>query len=91
MIYLDSRYADGKIFKADSPKDESTIVTVYRRWPTSRLSFFTYEWVETDRLDIISWKFLGSPNFWWKILDFNPELKDCTNIAPGTQIRIPNV
>lgn len=90
MIFLDSRYADGRIFKAKNPQTDQLTVTVYRNWPTKLVNYFIYEWVETDRLDILSWRFFGSPAYWWKLLDANPELKDCTSILPGTQLRIPN-
>lgn len=91
MIYLDSRYADGNIFKALNPQNNQTAVTVFRTWPTLVANYFIYEWVETDRLDILAWKFFGSSAYWWKILDANPEIADCTSISPGTQLRIPSV
>lgn len=91
MIFLDSRYADGVIFKAwDSRKSEYHI-TVFRTWPSTVYSYFIYEWVNGDRLDNLASKYLGNPEFWWQILDANPEIVDPLTIAPGTQIRIPNV
>lgn len=91
MIFLDSRYSNGRIFKAENPNNQQLTVTVFRTWPVQTSRFFMYEWVETDRLDILAWKFYGSANQWWKILDANPEIHDCTSIKPGTQLRIPNV
>lgn len=90
MIYLDSRYVDGPLFKAWDARKNQYHLTVFRQWPSYQVAFFIYEWVEGDRLDNISNKFLNTPEFWWKILDINPEINDPTSIAPGTHIRIPS-
>ena len=90
MIFLDSRYVDGRLFKAQDSRTNKYQVSVFRTFPTSVNSFFYYEWVETDRLDNLANRFLGSPSLWWRILDFNPEILDPFNIAPGTQLRMPN-
>lgn len=90
MIYLDSRYADGRIFKAWNAKKQQYDLTVFREWPSYAQSFFIYEWVETDRLDNIATRFLGDPSQWWVIMDINPEIIDPNAIAPGTHLRIPN-
>jgi hypothetical protein len=54
------------------------------------VSFFYYEWKETDRLDVVALRHLGQSNLWWQILDINPEIVDTMSVKPGTQIRIPN-
>ena len=90
MIFLDSRYVDGKLFKAKDSRTGKTQISVFRTFPTDAKYFFIYEWVETDRIDNIANLFLGSPNLWWKIMDFNPEILNPFNIEPGTQLRIPN-
>lgn len=90
MIYLDSRYVDGRLFKAWHARKQEYHLTVFRTWPTNFQSYFIYEWVENDRLDLLATKFLGAPSLWWKILDFNPEVIDPFNIEPGTQLRMPN-
>jgi hypothetical protein len=64
---------------------------VYRTFPKARTNFYTYTWVEGDRIDLISNSLLGSPNFWWKIMDFNPEIINPFNIPVGTTLRIPSV
>jgi hypothetical protein len=90
MIYLDSRYVDGPLFKAWDARKNEYHLTVFRQWPSLQTAFFIYEWVDGDRLDNLSNKFLNTPELWWKILDVNPEINDPTSIAPGTKIRIPN-
>lgn len=90
MIYLDSRYVDGTVFKAYDARNATYQLTVFRNFPTYSTSFFIYEWVETDRIDDIALQFLGKSELWWQIMDVNPEILDPLNIAPGTQLRIPN-
>jgi hypothetical protein len=90
MIFLDSRYADGILTKTYHPITDSYELTVYREWPSYQVNFFYYEWKETDRLDVLATRYLGKPNLWWQIMDINPEIINAINIAPGTQIRIPN-
>lgn len=88
MIFLDSRYADGTLFKAWNARKEQYDLAVFRTWPSQLKSFFIYEWVETDRIDNLANRFYGEPNLWWMILDLNPEILDPQNIKPGTQLRI---
>lgn len=90
MIFLDSRYVDGRIFKVYDGRTDNYQLAVRREWPEYVQRYFVYEWVDTDRLDIIATRFLGNPELWWQILDINPEILDPMNIAPGTQLRIPN-
>ena len=89
MIFLDSRYVDGTIYKAYDARNGSFQLTVSRKFPTYTTSFFHYDWVETDRLDDLALQFLGSSDLWWQILDLNPEILDPFIISAGTQIRIP--
>ena len=90
MIYLDSRYADGPLVKAMNARNGNSYVTVFRRFPSYAINFFWYEWIITDRLDDLAARSLGNSAFWWQILDINPEILNPFEIAPGTQVRIPN-
>ena len=89
MIFLDSRYLDGTIAKAYDARTGSYELGVFRTFPAYSLRFFYYDWVETDRLDDLALKFVGSSDLWWQIMDLNPQILDPFSIAPGTQIRIP--
>lgn len=91
MIYADSRYANGKVLTVEDPRNGDYRAAVYRKFPRVRSNFYYYTWVEGDRIDIISERLLGSPFFWWKIMDFNPEVLDPFSIPIGTDIRIPSV
>ena len=90
MIFLDSRYVDGPLYKAKNARTNKYDITVLREFPAYQVSFFTYPGVETDRLDVLALKYLGSSELWWQILDINPEILDPFDITPGTSIRIPN-
>lgn len=91
MIYLDSRYVDGTVFKAYDSRTDKYQLTVFRNFPSYSVTFLIYEWVETDRIDDIALQFLGKADLWWQIMDLNPEILDPFNITPGTQLRIPRV
>ena len=90
MIYLDSRYATGTLFKAWDARKSQYNLTVYRNFPTYKENFFYYSWAVGDRFDLLAHKFLGSSELWWTITDINAEILNPNTIAPGTQIRIPN-
>jgi len=90
MIFTDSRYANGTLFKAHDSRKNSYSLTVFRQYPYALSEFSHYTWVERDRLDIIAEEFLGSADLWWSIMDFNPEIIDPFSIPVGTVIRIPN-
>jgi hypothetical protein len=89
MIFSDSRYIDGTLFKANDARDGSYQLTVFRAWPTYKERFYFYEVVETDRIANLSVKFLGHANLWYKIMDLNPEVLDPFSLKPGTLLRIP--
>ena len=90
MIYLDSRYAEGTLAKTWNAQKLKYDLIVFREWSEYFQTFFLYNWVENDRLDILANRFLGNPALWWEIMDLNPEILDPLSIPPGTQIRIPN-
>lgn len=92
MIFLDSRYADSRLYKSwdNRVNKQEYHITIRREWPAYEIPFFYYEWVETDRLDLLASKFLGNSELWWQILDINSQIIDPLDIPPGTQIRIPN-
>lgn len=90
MIYYDSRYANGKVFKAYDARKKNYSAAVFREFSDLQSGFLYYTWVERDRIDLIADTFLGRPDYWWKIMDLNPEILDPYNIAIGTVIRVPS-
>lgn len=91
MIYSNSRYADGFIHKAIDSRSGDAQITVTRIFPSNSSNFYMYIWNESDRLDVIAQKTYGSSSYWSTILDYNPEIADAHNIAPGTLVRLPSV
>ena len=91
MIYSDSRYATGTIIKAQDARTQTYRLAVYRVFPKAKLNFYYYTWVANDRIDLVANHLLGSPAFWWKIMDANPEITDPFSISIGATIRIPSV
>lgn len=90
MIFYDSRYANGKVFKAHDARKNNYSVTVLREFDDIVKNFMYYTWVERDRIDMIAHTFLGRADYWWKIMDMNPEILDPFTIPVGTVIRIPS-
>jgi nucleoid-associated protein YgaU len=90
MIYSDSRYADGRVFKAYDSRTGKAQITVLRTYPNLQNEFYSYVWKENDRIDVLAQKLYGSSDEWTKIMDYNPEIVDPSSIYPGTSIRIPN-
>lgn len=84
MITSRSRYVDGNIV----PQPDET-VTVRRTFPNVPSNQVLYTWLESDRLDRLAARHLGSSLMWWKIMDANPVIQNPSDIRPGTQIRIP--
>lgn len=90
MIYLDSRYADSLLYRALDSRTGKYNVTVRRSYPVYETAFRYHEWTETDRLDTVARRYLGSSSLWWQIMDLNPEILDPFSIPYGTQLRVPN-
>tara|TARA_B100000287_G_C20042029_1_gene546829 strand:- start:115 stop:426 length:312 start_codon:yes stop_codon:yes gene_type:complete len=62
------------LYPAINPKS-SDIVTVVK--------------VGAQRLDILSYRFYGSPDLWWIISQANNLSGDTMVVPPGTKLRIP--
>jgi nucleoid-associated protein YgaU len=89
-IYLDSRYADGVIYTANNSTKGTYELSVNRVFPTTTQSFNYYVWNAANRIDQIAYQFYGDAEYWHYIMDFNPEILNPFEIAPGTLIRIPS-
>jgi hypothetical protein len=91
-IYYDSRYAEGMApFKAQDSRTQKYEATVFRSFPHQSGKYFYYVWLDNDRIDTVAYKLTGDVEFWWRIMDFNPEIIDPYNIPANTLLRIPNV
>lgn len=91
MIYTDSRYADGVVVRSFDARKSSYGVTLFRQFPEGVSEFYYYTWTQRDRIDLVANEFLGDPNLWWVIMDYNPEIVNPLDIPLGTVLRIPGV
>lgn len=90
MIFSNSRYADAIVSKSHDSRKDNYGLSILRAFPSETTSFFFYTWLEGDRIDAVAYKFLGTPEDWWKIMDINPEIITPMFIQVGSSIRIPN-
>lgn len=90
MIYKNSRY-EGAIIDYFALEQEADVhpVLFYPFNDIGTIEYVEYQWLESDRLDLISMQFYDRQDLWWYILENNPEIKDPNNITPGTILRIP--
>lgn len=91
MIFTDSRYATGTLYSAWNSRKSDTDVFVKRVFPNNRAKYFMYTWQESDRIELVAYRFFKTPAVWWKIMDYNPEIGNPFDIPVGTVLRIPNV
>jgi nucleoid-associated protein YgaU len=89
MIFTESRYASGNIFRAYRKISDSYEVTVTRNFPESTSQFVLYTCGDRDRIDQIAYNFYGNSFLWWRIMDYNPEIINPYHLMPGTVLRIP--
>lgn len=90
MIYSDSRYSDGNIFRSYRPASDTYEATVTRVFPEKKAGYWVHTWQSSDRLDTLAFTYYRNADEWWRIMDFNPEITNPHVIAPGTNIRIPD-
>jgi nucleoid-associated protein YgaU len=89
MIYSDSRYANGNIFRAYKPSTNAYEAMVTRNFPTEEAEYFVHTFKHDDRIDLIAFQYYNNGSLWWRIMDYNPEISNPFVIVPGTKIRIP--
>ena len=91
-IYSGSRYEYSLIdfFSTKENGDENPTV-FYTMTDLGVVTYVSHYYVDGERLDTLSYKYYKTSSFWWVIAEFNPEVKDFTNIPTGTILRIPSV
>ena len=91
-IYKGSRYEYSTIDFVETTFNSSKSPIVFYEFTTlGATTYYSHVYVEGERLDQIAHKYLKNSRAWWIIPEFNPEIVDFTNIAPGTTLRIPSV
>jgi hypothetical protein len=66
-------------------------VVIYTFDSLSDVSFFYHTYFTGETLHAISQKYFRTPNLWWAIAEYNPEVTDFLHIPNGTLLRIPHV
>jgi len=91
-ILKGSRYEYSTIeFVTNTPDGNGNPIVFYDVNSLGQMTFKPHIYVEGERLDQIAYTYFKNPGYWWLIPEYNPQITDFTNIAPGTYIRIPSV
>ena len=90
MIFEGSRYENSDVVQVAI--SDGTVQTLIDVTPGSfRPPFdFTYYTVKSgDRIDQLAFSFLGDPELWWLIAEYNPQWLYFAVLPPGLVLRIP--
>jgi nucleoid-associated protein YgaU len=91
-IFKGSRYEYSTVdFVATTPNGDANPIVFYYMTQLGKVRFYEHTYVQGERLDQIAYRYYNDSTYWWIIPEFNPEVKDFTNIPNGTVLRIPNV
>ena len=91
-IYNGSRYQYSNIDYVQTNSANPALPIVFYQFSVfGTVSYQLHSYIQGECLDQLSFKYYKRPDFWWAILEANPQIADPTNISPGTSIRIPHV
>jgi len=91
-IFKGSRYEYSVVdFVATKSVSHPNPIVFYYSNRLGQVTYHEHTYVEGERLDQLANTYYKNPEYWWIIPEFNPQIPDFTNIAPGTVIRMPNV
>lgn len=91
-IYKGSRYEYSTIdFVSKTINGQANPIVFYYFNDLGKVSYYEHSYIQGERLDQLAYKYYKNSEYWWIIPEFNPQIKDFTNISDGTIIRIPNV
>ena len=83
-----SRYSQGTLVRLPNAAGVYNL-SVLRTVEPANAAYTLYTWKPGDRPDLVATTQLGSPQLWWAIFDFNPEIIYPLSIPFGTVLRIP--
>ena len=91
MIFEGSRYENADVEPVAGPDRvvRQTIVTPHEL-PVQAFQFSYYTVKEGDRIDILADRFLGDPELWWVLADYNPQWQFFDNLPANTILRVPS-
>jgi hypothetical protein len=85
MFFKGSRYKDlPKIRSTDAKGQTARSKTL--RWIPDTPGTFLHTLNQTDRLDLLAYKYYGNPKKWWLICDANPDFALPINLLDRTPI-----
>ena len=91
-IFKGSRYEYSTVdFVSTKVNGSNNPIVFYNFSQLGTVQYYEHVYKDGERLDQLAHQYYNNSEYWWIIPEFNPEIKDFTNIAPGTIIRIPNV
>lgn len=76
------RTEDGKRFLATNIPSE---VSIENSFPITHIA------TETDRLDLLAYKYYGDAMMWWVIARANNLVNGTISVKPGTKLSIPRI
>lgn len=89
-IQRTSRYYDGELSQVYNQDTKKYDINVYRVFPENiEVSYLNYTWKFGDSLANLGYKYQNIPQYWWKLMEINPEITDPFSIIPGQVIRLP--
>lgn len=86
-IYKCSRYTKVRTYYPHSGNRKIFDIRERTKYTLRNARYHT--WKKLDTLDFISWTNYGNSEFWWAILDANPQYQTELDIKIGDVIAIP--
>jgi nucleoid-associated protein YgaU len=88
MIFKDSRYAGVPLYTVTDGQGRPHRALTMRTAPPTP-AIFRHLVAEADRLDLLSFKYYGRADRFWRIADANNELRPDDLLQPGQRILVP--
>lgn len=88
-MFEGSRYLNVYSYEEIYKGKTVTAFHIRRLLPIDTRNSFKHTWIEDDRLDNLSTRYYGDPQYWWFILDANPRYMEEHEIQNGDSLIIP--
>jgi phage tail protein X len=88
-MYEGSRYTN--VYSYDEEKD-GKLITAFNIRTLPKIDYtdsIKHTWIQSDRLDILAYNYYGDTQYWWFILDANPQYFEEHEIKNGDILLIP--
>jgi len=87
-----SRYAESTVdYFSKKENSEVLPIVLYKFDSLTSISYTVHTYTSGETFHGLSQQYFQNPALWWAIAEYNPEITDLFDVAPGTLIRIPNV